>query len=137
MKSYDLVLPIYWTKTYKTKKDKTVLVGMNFYRNAHYFDQNALKQEIGDFVKEQVEGLNIYGPYTLHLYLYYKNSNCDGANICSLIEKIVLDALQTFKVVEQDNVKFHKGTTWEIVKQDKENPRCEIKIKRINYDKSD
>ena len=33
-------LPIYYTFTKKTKKDNKVLVGMNWYRNAHFRNSN-------------------------------------------------------------------------------------------------
>ena len=36
-------LPIYHT-FHSKKKDKTVLVGMNWYRNAHYFLSNKVKE---------------------------------------------------------------------------------------------
>ena len=64
--------------------------------------------------------------------MYYKNPNCDGANIISLIEKFTLDALQENGVIVNDTVKNHKGTMWEVIGQDKENPRCEIKITKID-----
>jgi len=127
-----ITVPIYWTKTYKTKADKTVLVGMNFYRNAHYFDQNRLKQEFEELIIEQLDNSCVQGTYKLDIRLYYKNPSCDGANICSLVEKILLDALQKNNTVEQDNVKHHLGTTWSIAGQDKVNPRCEIYIRSVN-----
>lgn len=66
--------------------------------------------------------------YTVHIKLYYKNPNCDGSNVCPLTEKAVLDALQHCKVVTNDNVKKHVGTTWEVAGQDKHNPRAEVYI---------
>lgn len=126
-------MPIYYTQEFKTKDNKTFLVGMNWYRNAHYHISNKVKKERHELVCSQI------GPspaekiekYKLHITLYYKNSNCDGSNISSLVEKYVLDAIQEHGVVENDNVKFHLGTTWEIGGQDKENPRAEVIIKEI------
>ena len=60
--------------------------------------------------------------------LFYRNVNCDGSNIVPLIEKAVLDVLQDCKIVKQDNVRYHLGSTWYIGGQDKENPRCEVTI---------
>lgn len=123
-----LELPIYWTKHYKRKKDKTILVGMNFYRRAHYFDQNALAKHFYDLVMSQLDGTKIKDRFQLHLSIYYKSPVCDGANIAALIEKFVLDSLQENKVIINDNVKFHMGSSWEIKGQDKNNPRCIISV---------
>jgi hypothetical protein len=123
-----LELPIYWTEFRKTKKDRTVLVGMNFYRNAHYFTQNKLKKHFHELVAQQLVGDKIEGRFQLKLSLYYKSPICDGANIAALIEKFTLDALQEHKVIVNDNVKFHKSSSWEVVCQDKANPRCIVSV---------
>lgn len=125
-----ITLPIYWTQQYKTKPDKTVLAGMNFYRNAHYHAQNAMKKEFHELVAGQLkeEATPHAGDFTLELKIYYKNTNCDGANIAAIIEKFVLDSLQSMNIVINDNVKYHKGTTWKVLGQDKDNPRCEVTI---------
>jgi hypothetical protein len=121
-------LPIYWTQHYKTKKDKTVLVGMNWYRNAHYHSQNKMKQDFHELVAKQVGDFSCDGKFKLAIEIYYKNSNCDGANIAALIEKFILDALQEDKVIINDNVQYHMGSSWKIVEQDKDNPRSLITI---------
>jgi hypothetical protein len=125
-----LTLPIYWEKVYKTKKNKVHLIGMNFYRNAHYFDKNNLKSYIQDIVYDQIKDKDPISLefYRLDINIYYKNPSCDGANIASVIEKFTLDALQTVNVVPEDNVKHHKGSTWNVAGRDKENPRCEIVV---------
>lgn len=121
-------LPIYWTQKYKTKPDKTVLAGMNWYRNAFYHAQNAMKKEFHELVVEQLPDEVVEGKYRLHLQIYYKNATCDGSNIAALIEKFSLDALQEHNTVVDDNVKYHMGTTWEIIEQDKTNPRCVVTV---------
>ena len=122
-------LPIYWTMP----SGKTVLVGMNWYRNAHYFQQNQLKQEFHGLVGSQLEGIApIKGQYRLDIKLYYKNTSCDSGNIVAMIEKITLDALQEFNIIENDNVKFHLGSCYTVVGQDKVNPRVEITIRRTD-----
>ena len=124
-------LPIYWTQKYKTKKDKTVLVGMNWYRNAHYFSQNNMKKYFHEAVSKQLKEFCCNGKFTLSLDIYYKNPNCDGANIAALIEKFTLDALQEGDVVINDSVKHHLGSSWKIIKQDKNNPRCIITLTTV------
>lgn len=124
-------LPIYWTQHYKTKKDKTVLVGMNWYRNAHHHSQNAMKKHFHSLVGPQVSMIPNLGKFKLTIEIYYKNSSCDGANIAALIEKFTLDALQEQEVILNDNVQYHLGSTWEVAGQDKDNPRCLITITNI------
>jgi hypothetical protein len=124
-----IVLPIYWTKTFKTKPDKTILCGMNWYRNAHHFDQNKWKKEFAEIVHQQLPQEFIpLTTYKLFTKLYYKNPNCDGENITSLIHKVVLDALQEYNLAPQDSVKYHLGSAWVVEGQDKENPRAEITL---------
>lgn len=119
-------LPIYWQQT----KKKTVLVGMNAYRNWHYLVSAKFKREFGDLINDQViEPILLTKPYKLHIKVYYKNPICDGSNIVALIEKVFLDALISAGILPNDTVQWHLGTTWEIVSQDKINPRCELTIK--------
>ena len=122
-------LPIYWTQHFKTKNDKTVLVGMNWYRNAHYHAQNAMKKHFHELVASQVRNEKPQvGKFKLDIKIYYKNSSCDGANIAALIEKFTLDALQENKTIVNDNVQYHLGSAWTVLGQDKENPRAIISI---------
>lgn len=124
-----LTLPIYYTQEFKTKASKTSLVGMNLYRNAHFFLQNNLKKHFTTLVSEQLPEISTkIGKFTVEYYLYYKSPVCDGSNIIALIEKFLLDALQENNGIENDNVNYHTGSTWTVVSQDKENPRVEIKI---------
>lgn len=120
-----ITLPIYWEKS----SNKTILVGMNWYRNAHFYEQNKLKQEFHQLVGNQLNGIApITGAFSLDLSIYYKNPSCDGSNIASMMEKIILDALQQHNIITNDNVKFHLGSTWSIAGQDKTNPRAEITL---------
>ena len=123
-----LILPIYW----KQSSSKTVLLSMNQYRNWHYHTSNKVKQWFHDLVKDQISNLTpITGTFTIELNLYYKNSNCDSSNVCSIIEKFTLDALQEFNIITNDNVKYHLGSCYKVAGQDKINPRCEVVLKNI------
>ena len=127
-----LALPIYYTKTYKTKPDKTILVGLNWFRNAVHFEQNEVKKYYHDLIASSVLPPPTSGPYRLEIIVYYKNSACDGSNIASMFEKFILDSFQTLNIVKQDNVKYHYGTIWSIGGQDTTNPRVEITLKDYN-----
>jgi hypothetical protein len=123
-----LVLPIYWTQEFKRKPAKTVLLGMNWYRNAHYHSQHSVKQHYHKLVEEQITMFSTYNTFKLSFELFYKSSVCDGANIIALVEKFTLDALQENNIIANDNVKYHLGSTWAIAGQDKENPRCIVNV---------
>ena len=116
-------LPIYWTTS-----SKTILLGLNWYRNAHYHLQNKFKQEFTELVQKQAPSAAISGPFSLTAELYYKNPTCDPSNIIPIIEKAVLDALQISGTIQQDNVLHHLGTSWTVAGQDKLNPRCIITV---------
>lgn len=129
-----LTLPIYWVNEKKTKASTTHLVGMNWYRNAHHHAQNQMKKDFNELVVNQLnksDAKNLTS-FKITYKLYYKNPSCDGSNIIALIEKFVLDALQAYEVLENDNVKHHLGSSWEIIGQDKDNPRCEITLIDLN-----
>jgi hypothetical protein len=46
-----------------------------------------------------------------------------------MFEKFILDSFQTLGITNQDNVKYHLGTTWSVGGEDKLNPRVEITLK--------
>lgn len=124
-----LVLPLYYTKKYKTKKDRTFIVNQNWYRNVNHFLSNEVKKYYHDLVGEQKD--NVVHPekeFKLHIQVYYKNPSSDAANSIAVIEKFALDGMIEHGIIKEDNVKHHVGTTWEVIDQDKENPRCEIVI---------
>lgn len=140
MLSTTIELPIYWVKEFKTKPNKTHLVSMNWYRNAHHYDQNKMKKDFHELVHNQLNGVVLPSAFKLELGIYYKNPNCDGANIAALIEKFSLDAFQEEKVVINDNVQYHLGSSWKILGQDKENPRCIVTLfetQKLNFNNGD
>ena len=124
-----ITLPIYYTKHYKTKPDKTFYVGLNWFRNAYHHEINEVKKYYHSLVSTELPSID--GPYKLEIKLYYKNPVSDGHNV-TIIEKFVLDALQEHNIVKQDNVKYHLGTIWEVAGQDINNPRVEIEV--ISHD---
>ena len=127
-----VVLPIYYIQEFKTKANKTHLVGMNLYRNAHHFLQNAMKKHFQELVLEQLPSVEQkLKTFTVDYKIYYKSPVCDGSNIVALIEKFYLDAIKTHGLISDDNVNYHLGSNWSVAGQDKDNPRVEITIKEI------
>ena len=124
-----ITLPIYYTHKYKTKKDKTEMVGMNGYRNNHYQINNKIKKHYHKLVKEQLEGIaGIESKYRIRYKLYPKNKRSDMMNVISVIDKFLNDALQELAVVDNDNVENYIKCSCEVARIDRENPRIECEI---------
>lgn len=127
-----VILPIYYTQEFKTKPNKTSLVGMNLYRNAHHFLQNNMKKHFQDLVIEQLPSVvEVIQQFTVTYKLYYKSPVCDASNIVALIEKFYLDAIKEHGLIIDDNVNYHISSSWQVVAQDKTNPRIEVTIKEL------
>ena len=116
-----LELPIYYTFQRKTKKDTKILVGMNWYRNAHFRNSNQIKKFYHELIFLKVlKSQRIKGSYQVEYLLYPSNANCDLMNVVSVIDKFL-----------NDNIKFYKSMTAGVKEIDKYNPRIEIKIIEI------
>jgi len=125
--SIKIVLPIYYTIKYKTKKDKTILVGLNWYRNAHFITSNDVKHYFHKLIGEQ----NINKKFKTLIpeyHIYVRASNTDGPNIRSILEKFVLDGLKEYGIIEDDNITIIKGDSSKYF-IDNKNPRIEIFLK--------
>ena len=127
-----LELPIYHTFQRKTKKDTKILVGMNWYRNAHFMNSNQIKKFYHELIFLKVlKSQRIKGSYQVEYLLYPSNANCDLMNVVSVIDKFLNDALQDCGVVVNDNIKFYKHMIATVKEIDKINPRIEIIIEQL------
>lgn len=119
-----LVLPIYAGKV------KKYLLSLNWYGVAHYRSRNTVKQEFHKRVGEALpKGVVLTSPISTHYKLYYKNMKSDANNVIPVIDKFLMDALQENNVIEEDNVKHYVSGSWEVIEQDRDNPRIEVVIK--------
>lgn len=129
-------VPIYYTQTFKTKKDKKFLVGLNWFRNAHYLINNTVKKHYHDLVIDQIlrnyHKQSFEGKIHVHYDVYVKTHNTDGPNVRSVIEKYVLDGLVKAGVIEDDNVKILVADS-SCYYIDKEDPRVEITLSNYSY----
>lgn len=126
MPQLTLSLPIYWTNG-KT----THFVGMNFFRNAHHFIKAKIKRDYHELIANQSLNCPKLTTFKTHYKLYYKSTVCDPSNVIALIEKFTLDGLIEAGVLTNDNVNFHLCSSWEVISQDKVDPRVEITLTGI------
>ena len=124
-----ITIPVYYTKSFKTKKDKTFLVTLNWYRNAHHYEQNIVKQYFAELIKEQLTNAKpLDNKYCVSYEYYYKNPVSDMPNVTAMCSKWVNDALQDLNLIPNDNVQYLVQETHRVRIQDKDNPRCIIRI---------
>lgn len=129
MKSTSITLPIYYTQVFKTKADKKVLVGMNWYRNAHHNVTNKVKHYYHDLVHKLLAGHH-FNRVVISYNVYVSRKNTDGHNIRAVIEKFFLDGMVEGGHITDDSIDFIVGdsSTYNL---DKENPRIEIVIQEV------
>jgi hypothetical protein len=116
-----IVVPIYFA--YGKKKKKTILVGMNWYRNAHFQISNKVKTHYHKLVKDQVS--KIKTPVKIDIVVYISRKGTDPHNVRSIIEKFVFDGLVECGAIPNDTLDYITGGSWEAY-YDKKNPRVEI-----------
>jgi len=127
-----LTLPCYYTQRFKTKKDKTFLVGMNWYNTGHYFIKNEVKTWYTNFILAELKAqgaTKIKGDYELAFVYYYKNKTSDLGNVCAVSSKFANDAFEKYGLVVNDNVQHCKKEAYYVGEHDKENPRVEVFIR--------
>lgn len=126
MGNYTVILPIYYSLDFKTKPSKVFLVGLNWYRNAHYLLNNKVKHKYHELTKQLI-GNNKFDKIRLHYKVFAKRNGTDGHNIRSIIEKYFLDGLVSCGAIEDDSIQFVLGDSSEYF-IDPDNPRIEITI---------
>ena len=122
-------LPVYYTQTFKTKSDKTFLVSLNWYRNAHYFIQNDVKRFYHDTIENLVKDYPVLtGRYKVTYTYFFRNKTSDLPNVTPMTSKWVNDTLQSLKLVANDNVQYLVQEIHNVGEQDRDNPRVEVLI---------
>ena len=122
-KVINLILPIYFGSR------KKYMIGMNWYSTSHYRARNNVKQEFHKMVDKILsKGYKLNSPIKTHYKVYYKNVLSDAPNVVAVIDKFLMDALQESGVIVNDNVQHYLYSSWEVVGQDKNNPRIEVAI---------
>jgi len=123
----DLPLEVYYTK------NKKFILNLNNYRNAHYRILSNAKKIYADNLVDRISYPKYEKPVVL-TYTYYAKSKrrLDVSNPCSIIDKFTCDALVKAGVLEDDSSKQIKQVIYKYGGIDKDNPRCELVIKKID-----
>jgi len=123
----DLPLEVYYTK------NKKFILNLNNYRNAHYRILSNAKKIYADNLVARISHPKYKEPVVL-TYTYYAKSKkrLDVSNPCSIIDKFTCDALVKAGVLEDDSSKQIKQVIYKYGGIDKDNPRCELVIKKID-----
>ena len=125
-----IILPIYYTIEKKTKKSKTILVALNWYRNAHFIESNNVKHYYHQLIAKEVWSIK-FNKIKLKYKVFIKRSWTDYHNIRSILEKFFLDWLVENWNIIDDNENYVLWDLWCEVFKDKDNPRIEIEIQEL------
>ena len=124
-------LPVYFTREFKRKKAQTHLVGMNWYRDAHFAIQNLVKQHYHQLMRDMLsdkvpsEPLN---SYRVEYTYFYKSVVSDMPNVCSIMSKFANDSFQELGFVIDDNVQYLKHESFFVGGRDSANPRVHVAL---------
>lgn len=129
MKELKFISPLAVVLPRKTKKDKTIYLNLNVYRNLHYIINNQTKELYDEIMGDQLVGLKLKDPLSL-LFVFYKKQNrrTDRSNTLSIVEKFFCDALVKHGCIDDDNDEVITSTHYFSGGIDKDNPRVEVFI---------
>lgn len=124
-----LISPLWVDLPRKTKKAKRVSLNLNAYRNLHFILNNQAKIAYKEAMKDQLEGLKLKTPVRLNFTLWRKDRRAgDRANVLSVVEKFLCDALVEYGCLPDDTDEFIAGQTYQTGGVDHERPRVEVEI---------
>ena len=133
MRELKLVMPLR-LRVSKSATGKEYPINMNWWRGAHYANQNAVKIKYKQLVEEQVGNEWLLAFPKAHVeFHFYANDNRkqDLRNWTNMAEKFGMDALTELFVIPDDNTSVIAETRDVYKGVDAGNGRVEILIKSI------
>jgi len=113
------------------KKKRRYYINLNQYRNWHYQVSNNLKKKYKEIITPSLEGL-VFRKIKLELILYKASRRrIDRSNVLSIHEKFFCDAFVEANCLEDDCDDYLESSHYYTAGIDKNNPRVEIRIHRI------
>lgn len=109
---------------------KRFALNLNVYRNAHYMVLSKAKVNFHSEMKPQIINMPTQdAPISIEYTLFSKTKRlCDVANVCSIVDKFLCDALVTCGIICDDNYEHLTSVKYSWGGIDKDNPRIEAKI---------
>jgi len=129
---YSFVSPTHVILPRKTKKDKVVHLGLNWYRNAQHFESNTVKQTYKELMIPLCQGIIMKEPIKI-TYTYFANDarKSDVDNKCSVVNKFFQDTLVACGCISEDNYTIVPNVEYVFGGVDKKNGRVEILVEEI------
>ena len=119
-----LVCPL-WVPAGKRR----VYLNLGVYRNLHYQTANKSKQAFKQIMAPQIARLPFYEQCEISYTLFPgTNRLCDVANICSIVDKYLCDALVELGKLPEDHYKHLPEVRYRMGVVDKRNGRVEACI---------
>ena len=111
---------------------KWFVLNLNQYRNTHFHVLNKAKVVYKEVIAGQIEFLPQFQKVIIHYMLFPRDKRlCDLDNVLSIHAKFFQDALVEYSRIQDDNYLYIVGSTFELGKIDRKNPRVEAKIQEI------
>ena len=89
-----ITIPVYYTQQYKTKDDKTLFLGLNWFRNAFFHQQNQVKRDMHELIATQLSHISpMPEKYSVSYFYYYKSPVSDLPNVGPMASKWILKSL--------------------------------------------
>tara|TARA_Y100000310_G_scaffold320291_1_gene376596 strand:- start:115 stop:546 length:432 start_codon:yes stop_codon:yes gene_type:complete len=125
-------MPLFIDLERKTKPTKRYYINLNNYRNWHYQVNNKLKAKYKYIVRPALYGVKF--KYIALNFILHRGDRrrVDRANILSIHEKFLCDAIVECGCIKDDNDNFLHSSHYYTGAIDKENPRVDIEVIDFN-----
>jgi hypothetical protein len=129
-------IPVYFVQEFKRKENKTWLVGLSWYRNAHFAIQNSVKQHYHKLISDLLEPHEMSNlcplmSYKVSYTYFYKTITTDMPNIVAFSSKVANDAFQELGYVINDNVQHLQEEHYYVGGRDSANPRVHVVLETL------
>ncbi|WP_150467399.1 hypothetical protein [Francisella sp. SYW-9] len=129
MKNIKFEVPVYYQFS---KQLRPTLIGMNWYRNALFWETNNVKKyyhELVYSIVKQNRSPILDGKYEVYYKYYLKRKTTDLMNVGSIIDKFVQDALIESKLIKDDSTPYYRNANFTVGEVDRDNPRMLVELR--------
>ena len=127
MNNFELILPNYFIIN-----GKKLQINLNIYRNLNYHTNNRLKKKYLSYIANELKLGIVSNPIEIILQYSAANENSDLDNLMVHF-KYLNDALQTLKIIKNDNVRCVKRLSIEYIGKGEKVVNCICRDYRGDY----